>query len=244
VIGLGHFKCYKAKKATAPRGQPPFPAFSPLSGLLVEDQFGPVQLDLKKTVGICTPVDKNGSDPTAPSEATHLEGYKVKLTKLDPPQAKFAKSTHTVQNQLGTIRLKLLAVDRLMVPSNKAPGTGGAPPYTANDVDHFKCYKAAKAKGETFAVQTVSLMDQFGGPLYYDLKKPTRLCAPANKENSDPEAPSHAGHLVCYHAKLTRLDTAQPKFEKTRVSTNNQFGPAVIDAIKVEELCIPSLKLD
>jgi hypothetical protein len=80
--------------------------------------------------------------------------------------------------------------------------------------------------------------------LQYDLIKPTHLCNPADKSGEDPTAPAHIAHLVCYKAKLTKFPTPQPKFVKTTVSTNNQFGPEVINATALDELCVPSLTLD
>ena len=53
----------------------------------------------------------------------------------------------------------------------------------------------------------VLVSDQFGSALY-DLKKITHLCAPVNKNNEDPTAPQHPGHLVCYVAKLSRTCAA------------------------------------
>jgi len=89
-------------------------------------------------------------------------------------------------------------------------------------------------------VQTVTLTDQLGGPLRYDLVKPKHLCTPADKNGEDPGAPGHPLHLVCYQAKLTKENPLQPPFAKTTVSTDNQFGPEVLTTTGVDELCLPS----
>jgi len=247
LCGLDHFKCYKATKARPPKSQT-YPEFTPRSGLdVVVDEFGTTPLDLKKAISVCNPANKNDEDPTAPGDVSHLESYKASVTRTVPSQPRFVKSIHQVQNQFGTIRLQLNAVDRLMVPSAKVLGAGGAPPYTATGLDHFKCYKASVAKlpGNVFAPELgVKLVDQFGGPLFYDLKKPTRLCAPADKDGEDASAPGHAAHLVCYLAKLSRMSPAQARFSPLVVSTSNQFGNEVLKLTAIEELCVPSLKLD
>jgi hypothetical protein len=48
-----------------------------------------------------------------------------------------------------------------------------------------------------------------------------------NKNGEDPTAPQHAGHLLCYQAKLPK----EAKFAAMTVSVNNSnFGPAVLVA--------------
>ncbi len=256
VAPLDHFTCYKTAAAKAPRGAAPYPKFAPTTVTAV-DRFTTSEpndqgrLDLKKPLVVCNPSDKNGEDPTAPDHAAHLEGYAAKITKTDPKQPKPAKSVRAITNQLGPLSLQISKPDSLLVPSAKVPGDGGATPLGPTGVDHFKCYKAkvAKAKrGEpilpVFTRTTVAVTDQFGGPRTFDLKKPTRLCAPANKNGEDPAAPSHPDHLVCYQAKLAKQTPKQPKLVPQVVSTTNQFGAEVVRAKSLVELCVPSTATD
>jgi len=249
---LDHFVCYKAAAAKAPKGAAPFPKFAPTSVTAVDalsstDPNDQHRLDLKKPLVVCNPVDKNGEDPTAPTHAAHLEGYAVKISKTVPKQPKPVKTVLGVENQVGPLKLRVAAPERLLVPSAKALGSAGAPPLGPTTVDHFKCYKAKVAKAKkgtppfpTFMKTSVTLTDQFGGPLVYDLKKPTRLCLPANKNDESPAAPTHADQLVCYAAKLAKQKPRQPKFTAQVVSTANQFGPEVLRAKSLVELCVPS----
>ena len=85
-----------------------------------------------------------------------------------------------------------------------------------------------------------SFVDQLGGPLVYDLQKPTRLCLPADENGESPDAPTHADRLVCYAAKLAKRKPAQPKLAARVVSTTNQLGAEVPRAKKIDELCVPS----
>lgn len=254
LCGLDHFTCYKAGPEKAPKDQPPFPAFAGAVDVDVVDQFAAWKLDLKKAVTLCAPTSKDNGDPSAPSHEAHLEGYDGKLTKTNPPQAKFAKRLVYIENQftdgLGEpefLPLTVTGVDRLLVPTAKALGASGVEPLPNASVDHFQCYDVTVAKAKrgqatlpAFVPVTVSLTDQFGGPLVYELKKPVRLCNPANKENEDPTAPEHLGHLVCYQAKL---DKDQEKFSGAIVSTHPQFGPEVLELKAVDELCVPSEKI-
>jgi len=249
---VDHFMCYKSAAAKPPTGRPPFPKFTPHAGVAVTDEFSGAppdqhELDLKKTKALCNPADKNGEDPIAPTHTQHLESYVAKVTKLPTPQPKPTAQVRTTQDQFGVLKLKVTSVDRVMVPSNKVTGTNGAPPLTNPTVDHFKCYKAAVAKAPkgqppfpVFTPVTVTVVDEFGGPLSYDLKKPKHFCSPADTNGEDPGAPDHPIHFVCYQAKLTKLPTPQPKFAKTTASTNNQFGSEVLNATAVDELCVPA----
>ncbi len=256
VPPLDHFTCYKSKPAKAPKGVASYPKFAPTTATLV-DRFGTTEandqhaLDLKKPLVVCNPTDPNGEDPTAPTHAPHLEGYSVKITKTAPKQPKPVTSVRSIENRLGPLKLTIKAPDRVLVPSAKALGDGGATPLASTGVDHYKCYRAKVAKAKkgqgpfpVFTRTSVTLTDQFGGPLQFDLKKPTRLCAPADKNGENPGAPSHVDHLVCYQAKLTKQAPKQPKFVAQTVSTANQFGAEVLRAKSIEELCVPSTATD
>src|SRR4029453_11455814 len=50
---------------------------------------------------------------------------------------------------------------------------------------------------------TMPLTDEFRTQTL-TLTKITKLCTPVNKNGEDPTAPQHAGHLVCYKAKLPK----------------------------------------
>ncbi len=253
---LDHFACYKTSPAKAAKGAPAFPRFAPATVTVVDafstdapnDQHA---LDLKKSITVCNPADANDGDAAAPGHATHLTGYQAKLTKTKPAQPKPVKGVHTVVNEIGLLKLEIKAADRVLVPAAKTLGTNGAPPLGATTVDHFKCYgaKVAKAKrGQQpfpkFAPTTVTLTDEFGGPIAYDLKRPKHLCVPADANGADPTAPAHELHLVCYLAKRTKVKPAPPKFTRQAVSTNDDLGAQVLSAKSFEELCVPSFRLD
>jgi cysteine-rich repeat protein len=257
LCGVDNFFCYKAKPAKAAAGEPAYPSFTPYLGVVVVDELGsgePTdlhQLDLKKTIGVCHPADRDGSDPDAPNHAAHLNAYQAKLSKTDPAQPRFAKVTKTIHNSLGTLRLSLTAVDRFLEPSSSALGDAGAPPLGAGSLDRFKCYKAKVArapKGQPpypiFAPVPVSVVDSFRGPILYTLKKPTRFCAPADRDGLEPDAPTHPAHLVCYSASATKTDPAQPAFVKARISTTSLLADEVLDAKSPLEICVPSEALD
>ena len=107
--------------------------------------------------------------------------------------------------------------------------------------DHFKCYKAGTARGTPkFAVTTVPLADQFETKLT-DLKKPSLLCNPADKNGEGVADPT--AHLECYVSKDTKTDPKQPRFKLTTpVTITNQFGFGVMQIKKPHVTCVPSEK--
>jgi hypothetical protein len=244
-----HFLCYRAKPIKA---NPPFPSFVSRTGDVVVDEFSTAQaedlhkLDLQKPISVCNPADKNGEGVNDP--VTRLEGYQAVATRARPPQPKpYTGALTHVTNQFGELVLRIGKEDRLLVPSSQATGTGGAPVLGANTVDHFKCYRAkvpvapvGSPPFPTFTRRQVTVQDQFGTRVI-DVRRPTRVCNPADKNGEDPTAPTHDGHLVCYQAKLARTEVRQPEFVKTAVSTRNQFGNEVLSLTKLEDLCVPSL---
>jgi len=65
----------------------------------------------------------------------------------------------------------------------------------------------------------VSLVDQFGSSTDA-VKKPKFLCAPTNKLDEDPTAPTHPDHLTVYQIK----NTVNPSFP-TNITVIDQFTP-------------------
>jgi hypothetical protein len=107
-----HFECYKVaiSKNT--------PKFTPVLGVSLGDQFGTMTVEVKKPQFLCTPVDKNGEDPTAPTHVDHLMCYQVKQVDL----VKFAKLTGVfVNNQFGSETLDVKKPAQLCLPALKNP---------------------------------------------------------------------------------------------------------------------------
>lgn len=220
------YLCYKAGLAP---GQAKFTA----SQKTLADQFGTRVVDVKGIAALCNPTE------TAAHPAVHAVGYKIGPAK-EPPQTTFVKTDHTAFDQFGTHPLTVLKPIEIRAPSAQVPGAGGTGPVDTTGVDHFECYKAKPAKGAPKFVPPApwSITDELGTQSY-TLKKITKLCTPVNKNGEDASAPQHAGHLVCYQAKLP----AGAKFTPQTVSVNNaNFGPAVLLAKAVLEVCVPAFK--
>jgi hypothetical protein len=207
---LDHFQCYEVKPAS----------FASLT-VTVQDQFGTLTEGIRFPHRLCAPANKNGEGILDPTD--HLAGY---LTK-PPPFTR--RQNQTVVDQFGTQLLDVVRPDVLMVPTSK----DGVP--LVLPLDHFQCYKVKRSKGAPkFTKRTVSVADQFE-TLTLTLVKPVLLCAPANKNNEDPTAPTHPDHLTCYK-------TTDGKFPSSVHAINNQFGTDQVTLIHRRELCVPSLK--
>ena len=210
-----HYQCYEAKVA------PDTPKFEKRDVTLV-DQFGPSSALIDKVKNLCNPVDKNDEeiiDPTA-----HLTCYNIK--EFDP---QFEQRIVFVNNQFGTLFLKVEKPERLCVPSEK----NGLPSDLL--IDHFQCYKVKVAPGTPkFEKQEVTLDDQFNSGTAI-VEKPLALCNPVDKNGEGILNP--ANHLVCY--SLNKGPKLDPKPEVTSV---DQFGPLDLTVLKAERLCVPSTK--
>lgn len=242
---VDHYLCYR----TGALGDGP--RVGPLLGVRVVDQFGAQLVDVDPATALCTPADKNDEDPDASAHADHLRAYPVR-----PRGAAGTAIGQKVVNQFGTLFLDVLAPTTLLVPAAK--NLAGAPPAPALPaVDHFLCHPVQRPRGAApfVPVPRVRVEDQFGTRLV-DVLAPTRLCAPADKNGEAPAAPRHPAHLLCYQAQLSPRVVQPPEggerppdvvpvpFEPPAdaIWTNDQFGAEVMQAVDVEELCVPSLK--
>jgi hypothetical protein len=207
---IDHYQCYEIRKA----------AFG--ATVSVEDQFGPLTETLRPPLLLCAPADKNGEEIMDPVQ--HLAGYPV----TGPPPRRC--TDQTIVNQFGTLRLDVLHPKMLMVPSEKS--NVALPPDT---IDHFQCYTVKRSrKSPKFVPRTVTITTQFES-VTLTVKRPKRLCAPANKNGEDPTAPFAPNHLLCYATK-------GPRLTGTGVPFSNQFGRQWAEVIARRELCVPSLK--
>ena len=117
--------------------------------------------------------------------------------------AKFVSVLVTILDQLGFRDLQVKGPTSLLEPASKMIGIGDPGPVNRAGVDRYECYKVSKPKNSSNFIPVASplITDEFGVSIAYDLSKPTKLCTPVNKNNEDPGANTHPGHLVCYKAK-------------------------------------------
>lgn len=106
---VDHFECYKAKVTKDT------PKFDAINGLPLEDQFGTQSIVVKKPVRLCTPVDVNGGDVSAPSHPDHLLCYRIKAPRFARINSIF------VNNEFGAGKLDAFKPAELCVPSLKNP---------------------------------------------------------------------------------------------------------------------------
>src|SRR5262249_33781037 len=103
---------------------------------------------------------------------------------------------------------------------------------TTTQPDHFQCYEI---KPQAFPqIPNVSVVDQFGSHTE-TVRFPHRLCAPADKNNGFPDAPTHPEHLIGHltHAPGVRVPNQ---------TVVNQFGTIKVDVVRPDLLLVPTLK--
>lgn len=206
--------CYSATSA-AP--------FAPVTKTLTDGLAPATTVTLRRVVGLCNPAD-TGTGTLHPSD--HEVAYRIRTVKGAP---RFAKRAVTVVDELGAHALQVQRPDTLLVPSSKVLGSGGAPPY-AGSIRHYTCHRARQS-GFVPPAAGVDVGDQFRSATY-QIRRPARLCMPADKSGEDPSAPDDPVVLVCYRVR-------GPRFVRTTVSTNNQTGPEALDVRQARELCVP-----
>jgi hypothetical protein len=107
---------------------------------------------------------------------------------------------------------------------------------------HFQCYRAhptvgvgAGTAGSLIPTSLpVTLEDQFG--VYSGTAhRPVDLCAPADKNGEDPEAPDSGDFLSSY-----KLSVPGPVEHVSGVTAVNQFGTITLDLLQPDTLLVPS----
>ena len=205
-----HFQCYEIHR-------PPLN----MSGVSLVDALGPSTVTIKRPKRICAPADKNGEDPTAPTDPGHLTSYTLKQTSPFT-----AVRGVTVENQFGPLTVNLSKADRLLVPTAKK--IGGTPDPLPNPLNHYKCYRLSHAR---FRQAGIGIETQFGA-LTIDIKKPLHLCLPVDKNGEGIVDPNTS--QLCYQVRGPR-PASQPT-----VNTDNQFGSDSFSFFGPRELCVPS----
>lgn len=222
-LELDHFECYRSR-VLEPQ--------APIPPVQLVDQFGTLTEKVGKPTTICNPASKNGEDPGAPAHADHLEGYNI--TRRFIQQGFQPIRNQKVVNQFGTIFVDVIRPLRLLVPTAQQL-VSSPPPLAAPNVDHFTCYTVRRTPGTAaLTTHSVTLDDEFGSATV-DVGRPTKLCAPTDKNGEDPGAENHLAHLLCYRI-------SRPFTRVGRVFVNNQFGPGLLYPLYRDELCVPSLK--
>lgn len=104
------------------------------------------------------------------------------------------------------------------------------------DFNHLECY-SIKAS-QKFVRRTVSVETQFGVHTAVEVKKPHRLCLPADKTGpgADPLAPTAVHHFLCYKVKTAIRFPAD-------VRLTDQFGTIRERTKKPQLLCTPVVKV-
>ena len=231
---LDPFLCYKAKPS---KGAAKFAPRAVALAVAFDPPGESTSFDVKKPLGLCNPSDRDGAGVVDP--ATHLLAYQIKEAKGEAKHVRRQlRLTNPFHDDAAPLLLDTIKVDRLLVPGAKGE-TEPPGPLGGSAVDAFECYAVKVSKGAPkFApIPGVALDDQFtAAAKQFDLKKPKRACLAADVDGAGVR--DAASGLLCYQAKPT---PGQPKHAKrVGLFVEDGFGPGQLDALKEDELCVPS----
>ncbi len=215
--------CYKT---VASRGAP---KFVPRTGVPAVDALGASTNTVRKPSLLCTAA---GEDGAAPSPlADHLMDY-----QSVPSAGTFTPIVRTVRDRFGELRVQLSKAVAIQVPSTLDPLAVPTPPANAG-VDGMRCYAVKPQKGAPKFVPpaSVAIQDVLGVHAI-DLKKPKRLCMPADLLNGPLGNAASADALMCYQVK----ERTPPWKRQGPLFLSDLLGTVMLDALKAGELCVPA----
>lgn len=196
----------------------------------VADPYGASVVDVRGVSMLCN------ATTTSVDPDVHQVAYKSKPAK-DVEQVKFERSDHTVYDAFGEHLVSLIKPAGILAASAMIHGGDGTENTDTTGVDHFQCYKAARASGSAKFIPPPAfpVQDTFG-PKTISISKISKVCAPASIDGDNPAGPIHAGHLICYRARLETGEIGG------MVSINNvSFGPGLMTLKSMTEYCVPGL---
>ena len=215
TVPVGPMQCYEVKPGAFPR--------RPVS---VQSAFGALDYLLRFPHRLCFPLTSDAGRTASPTQ--FLLGYVVRTSARSVP-------SRQVVTQFGTVTLDVKRPDLLLVPT--AMSLSGPPaPLVAPLLDNFQCYDVQPSRGTPrFApIRGVEVADALETRVV-DLLEPTRLCAPANVDGEDVDAPGRSARLLCYRTQ------SSASFGEVEIFTHSRFGADDGTLIHRRELCVPSL---
>lgn len=109
-------------------------------------------------------------------------------------------------------------------PDDPPPGGGGTP-------RRYQCYEIHRP---TFD-RRVELTDAVGGSTVV-VKRAKRICAPADRDGTDPTAPADPAHLTYYTLHQTT------PFTRATAEVTNELGTVTVTLAKPDRLLVPTAK--
>lgn len=226
-----NFLCYKVR---ATKGAP---RFEPIPDVFLSDQFEDTVVTLTAVNALCNPANKGGEG--IPDAAVHLKDYRPVGSKEWESPKHTPRPNLTVRNRFGEIMVDTVRPDGLLVPS----ATSAAGPVDPLDTfehpaDSQICYSIKLSRGANrfTTISRVAVTDEFNRPRLLDVKKPTRLCNPVDRDFWGILNPDL--HLMCYQVSPS---SGQAKFTPSAgIHVNNDYGPELLDVTGEDELCVES----
>jgi hypothetical protein len=106
------------------------------------------------------------------------------------------------------------------------------PPGGGAGIDPFQCYEIHRPVMNT----TVTLDDALGASSVL-VQRAKRICAPADVDGADPNAPSQPGHFTYY-----TIDQISPFTTVKNVDVTNPFGTVTVNLSRPDRMLVPTAK--
>jgi hypothetical protein len=262
---VDHYKCYQVKQSSKvcqldlatkckldsdcgpTGGEICLQKFPKGVNVSLTDQFGTLNVEVKKPKNLCPPTQKVPEGPQILNPNLHYKEYQIKGGgKLE--------TRVLATDQFGAHVIELGGPKFLLVPTAKGDDAPVAAPLPGDA--HYLCRQAkhkkkictgdlttkCKSEGDCAAAGgscdlgldsfQQSLVNQFGQESV-EVKKIKFFCTPAQK-GTEPAPDLDGTHLVGY--QITGPDLA------VGVHTNNQFGPEFVTTKKPKSLYVPAVK--
>jgi hypothetical protein len=217
------YVCYKARRSAGTA------KFVPQPGVPVADRFGERAGELRQPVHVCAPATMGGIEARDPS--TFLVTYQQK--KVTPPPGA------PMRVRLGVTPVDLVKPALAAAPAATDPtATPPAPDPATHDVNHYQCWDAKQSNEvpPNEVDDAFTIIDAYGGPRTWIMKRLVRVCAPAQVDGADIER-SRDG-LACFRARRTTL---QPKPTLPRgLRVRDEFGTLTVDLTREDMFCLPA----
>lgn len=227
------FLCYLAGAAKTKK-------MAPISGahLEVRDRFGDRSFVMRRLAALCNPARLDGGGRS--HDTIHLVGITIKDEKKAPKLVPFSLG---VSDRFGTRQLELGALASVLDVTPAQPGATAPadfsddPTNSAVEVNRFKCYAIASPKGAPKIAEpppVVIVDDGFPGGQPFLVRKPTKVCLPADVAGATPGAETRRDILVCWSVKLPK----GAKFVRQMVGTRSRsVGVRIVGRRKPAEAC-------
>ena len=187
---------------------------------------------VKRPLDLCLPASTTGAALVDPAIAL--------MSTIIKTGAAPALGAWQVTDQFGTVVIETRGPEELLVASATSSVAPAPAPPAPGSANHYVCRRARLGRGASAPPATVTIDDALGSRTAV-LRKPRRLCLPADIDAPGTGREHPRSALLCYTTRLT--GPASPAAPVT-VETANHLGTVGLAAWRERQLCVPAAAQD